>query len=114
MNGQYPDSGSGAYMTAWFDFMSANRHWELEPYFDMDGGRAVALDGVEYVVYLEKPGPVEVTVEDHGYNVAWINPATGERIKAKDYKGTHFTGTPPDNAHDWVLHIRRESEKGAC
>jgi hypothetical protein len=112
MNGQYPDSGSGAYMTAWFDFMSANRHWELEPYFDLDGGRAVALDSVEYVVYLEKPGPVEVTVEDHGYNVAWINPATGERIKAKDYKGTHFTGTPPDNAHDWVLHISRESEKG--
>src|SRR4029077_13295425 len=65
----------------------------------------------EYVVYVEKPGPVEVTVEDHGYNVAWINPATGERVKAKDYKGTHFTGTPPDNRHDWVLHISRESEK---
>jgi hypothetical protein len=115
MNGQYPASGSGAAlstaMAAWFDFMSGNRHWELEPYFDLDGGRALALDGVEYVVYVEKPGPVEVTVEDHGYNVAWINPATGERIKVKDYKGTHFTGTPPDNKHDWVLHISRESEK---
>ncbi len=50
-------------------------------------------------------------MEDHGYNVAWINPATGERIKAKDYKGTHFAGTPPDNQHDWVLQISRESEK---
>ena len=40
MNGQYPAAGSGEYMTAWFDFMSGNRYWELEPYFDVDGGRA--------------------------------------------------------------------------
>jgi hypothetical protein len=111
MNGQYPASGSGKYMTAWFDFMSGNRYWELEPYFDVDGGRAVALEDVEYIVYVEKPGPVELTVEDHGYDVAWINPATGERIKAKGYKGKHFTGEPPDKSHDWVLQVSREGHK---
>ena len=111
MNGQYPASGSGKYMTAWFDFMSGNRYWELEPYFDVDGGRAVALEDVEYIVYVEKPGPVELTVEDHGYDVAWINPATGERIKAKGYKGKHFTGEPPDKSHDWVLQVSREGTK---
>jgi hypothetical protein len=111
MNGQYPASGSGKYMTAWFDFMSGNRYWELEPYFDVDGGRAVALEDVEYIVYVEKPGPVELTVEDHGYDVAWINPATGERIKAKGYKGKHFTGEPPDKSHDWVLQVSREGRK---
>ncbi|HSP66337.1 MAG TPA: DUF5060 domain-containing protein [Bryobacteraceae bacterium] len=111
MNGQYPASGSGKYMTAWFDFMSGNRYWELEPYFDVDGGRALALEDVEYIVYVEKPGPVELTVEDHGYDVAWINPSTGERIKAKGYKGKHFTGEPPDKSHDWVLHVSREGHK---
>jgi hypothetical protein len=111
MNGQYPASGSGAYMTAWFEFMSGNRYWELEPYFDLDGGRAVALEDVEYIVYVEKPGPVEVTVEDHSYHVAWINPANGERIRAKEYKGRHFTGEPPDKSHPWVLHISREGRK---
>ena len=111
MNGQYPASGSGKYMTVWFDFMSGNRYWELEPYFDVDGARAVALEGVEYIVYVEKPGPVELTVEDHGYDVAWINPATGERIKAKGYKGKHFTGEPPDKSHDWVLQVSREGTK---
>ncbi|HEY7337091.1 MAG TPA: DUF5060 domain-containing protein [Bryobacteraceae bacterium] len=111
MNGQYPASGSGPYMTAWFNFMSGNRYWELEPYFDVDGGRAVALEGVEYIVYVEKPGPVEVTLINHGYDVAWINPATGERIRAKDYKGQHFLGEPPDREHDWVLHISREGHK---
>jgi hypothetical protein len=111
MNGQYPASGSGRYMTVWFEFMSGNRYWELEPYFDVDGGRAVALEDVEYIVYIEKPGPVELTVEDHGYDVFWINPATGERIKAKGYKGKHFTGEPPDKSHDWVLQVSREGTK---
>lgn len=111
MNGQYPASGDGPYMTAWFDFMSGNRYWELEPYFDVDGGRAIALEGVEYIVYVEKPGPVEVTLEKHGYDVAWINPANGESIKEKGYNGEHFTGEPPDKSHDWVLHISREGTK---
>src|SRR5579883_102621 len=111
MNGQYPASGSGEYMSAWFDFMSGNRYWELEPYFDLDGGRALALDGVEYIVYVEKPGPVEVTLEKHGYDVAWINPLTGDRTKEKGYNGEHFTGEPPDKSHPWVLHISREGHK---
>jgi len=111
MNGQYPASGSGRFMTAWFDLMGATRYWELEPYFDVDGGRAVALEGVDYIVYIEKPGPVEVSLINHSYDVAWIDPATGERTKAKDYKGAHFAGEPPDRKHDWLLEISRESHK---
>lgn len=111
MNGQYPASGSGTYMKAWAEFMAGNRYWELEPYFDVDGGRALALEGVEYIVYVEKPGLVELTVENHSYDVAWMNPATGEMIKQKDYKGEHFTGEPPDKSHDWVLRVSREGHK---
>lgn len=111
MNGQYPASGTGDFMKSWFDILSASRYWELEPYFDVDGGRAVALDGTEYLVYVEKPALVELTVEKHGYDVAWINPATGEIIKGKDYNGEHFTGEPPDKTHDWVLRVSREGRK---
>jgi hypothetical protein len=111
MNGQYPADGSGAYMTAWYEFMAGNRYWELEPFFGVDGGRGLALEGVEYIIYVEKPGPIEVTLEHHGYDVAWINPANGERVKQKDIRGERFTGEPPDRSHDWVLHISREGEK---
>ena len=111
MNGQYPASGSGAYMKAWAEFMAGNRYWELEPYFDVDGGRALALEGVDYIVYVEKPGLVELTVENHSYDVVWMNPATGELTKQKDYKGEHFTGEPPDKSHDWVLRVSREGHK---
>ncbi len=112
MNGTYPASGSGPYMTAWFEFMSGNRYWELEPYFGVDGARAVALEGIEYLVYVDKPGPVEVTVEKHGYDVEWVDPATGDRLKEKKgYNGEHYTGQAPDNAHPWILHISREGTK---
>ena len=114
MDGEYPEfHGEGAAMCRyWFDFMADTRHWELEPYFDVDGARAVALEDVEYVSYIEHPGPpVEISVEKHGYDVSWFNPATGESIDQKKYKGEHFTGEAPDKSHSWVLLVEREGRK---
>lgn len=122
MNGQYPESGTGREFTVWFELMARTRYWEMEPYFDVSGGRAIAVrdapglfgdpeDAVEYLVYVEKPGPVELTVENHGYDVVWIHPATGERVPAKGYKGKTFAGEPPDKTHDWLLHVSREGHK---
>ncbi len=111
MDGEYPEfRGTDAKMCGyWFDFMSDTRHWELEPYFDVDGTRAVALEEVEYVNYVEHPGPpVEVSVAKHGYDVQWLNPLTGEQIQEKKYNGEHFTGEPPDKSHPWVLLVARE------
>jgi hypothetical protein len=111
MNGQYPTcncpAGTEKAFTVWYDFFADTRHWELEPYFDVDGGRAVALDDTEYIVYVENPGPVEVLVQKHGYDVYWVDPATGETTRQK-FKGDHFTGEAPAKGHDWVLHIVRE------
>jgi hypothetical protein len=108
---KYLDAPGAKLMSIWCDFFARTRHWELEPYFDVDGGRAVALEGVEYIVYVETPGPVEVLVEKHGYDVAWFNPATAESVPMKDFKGERWTGEPPDKSHDWVLHISREGHK---
>jgi len=110
---KYLDSPGARQMTVWFDFFSRTRHWELEPYFDVEGGRALALEGVEYIVYLEKPAPVEILVERHGYDVSWLNPLTGETVKQKEFKGDRFRGEPPDRNHDWVLHLAREGRKQA-
>jgi hypothetical protein len=119
MNGQsvtYANTGTGAQyanapgakqMTVWYDFFNDTRYWELEPYFDVDGGRALALEDTEYVVYVEKPGPLELVVEKHGYDIYWVNPIDGQFTKGK-FKGDHFTGSPPDASHDWVLHVVRE------
>ena len=109
---RYLDSPGVKAMTAWFSIFSASRHWDLEPYFDVDGGRAVALEDVEYIVYVEKPGPVELHVESHTYDVTWFNPIDGTELREKKgYHGEHFTGSPPDSSHDWVLRVSRESHK---
>jgi hypothetical protein len=108
--GQGPlDTPGTKAMKAWYDLMADTRYWELEPYFDVDGGRAVALEHIEYVVYIERPGPIELQVEKHSYDVFWMNPADGETIQMKKkFSGDHFTGEPPDRSHDWVLHVVRE------
>jgi hypothetical protein len=114
MDGQYvtlaqgePDVKAMKAIDVWFEVLSGTRHWELEPYFDLDGGRALALEDAEYLVYMEKPGPIEMTVAKHGYDVFWIDPATGQTVKKK-FSGDHFTGAPPDQSHDWLLHVVRE------
>ncbi|MFB3777793.1 MAG: DUF5060 domain-containing protein [Bryobacteraceae bacterium] len=117
---KYLDSPGARQMKVWQDFLLGTRHWELEPYFDVDGGRALALEvpreeenpeGIEYIVYVEKPGPVEIVLQRHNYDVAWINPITGQRLKQKDFRGDRLKLQPPDAAHDWVLHVSRESKK---
>ena len=109
---KYLDSPGARQMTHWFDFFSNTRHWELEPFFEVDGGRALALPGVEYIVYLEKPGPVELITEKKSYQVYWFNPITGEYVKEKrEYKGERFAGQPPGQDQDWVLHLSRDGHK---
>jgi hypothetical protein len=105
---QYANSPGAKQMAVWYDFFSNDtRYWELEPYYDVDGGRALALEDTEYVVYMEKPGALELVVEKHGYDIYWVNPIDGQFTKGK-FKGEHFTGSPPDNTHDWILHVVRE------
>ena len=114
MDGEYPEfhGDQPAMAKYWFDFMSDTRYWELEPYFDVDGTRAVALEDVEYLNFIQHPGPpVEVTVEKHGYDVTWFDPATGEMQEQKKYKGEHFTGETPDKSRPWVLLVAREGRK---
>jgi hypothetical protein len=95
----------------WAHVMSETRHWELEPYFDVDGARAVGLNEVEYLAYAQTPGIVEVTLPKHKYNPVWVNPITGEETELKDYKGLVFSQQTPDSSHDWVLQVPREGHK---
>jgi hypothetical protein len=119
MNGQYLTAAGASpedrkAMGVWFDLLSRTRYWDSEPYFDVDGGRSVALEGIEYLLYIEKPsGPIEVLVEKHGYDVYWINPATGEatRPKDKDWKGEKFVAEAPSATQDWILHLSRDGKK---
>ncbi|MGC2661631.1 MAG: DUF5060 domain-containing protein [Bryobacteraceae bacterium] len=115
-NGEYPSVSYQALQNpanvkaaqVWFQVMSDTRHWELEPYFDVDNARALGLDEVEYLAYADKPGIVEVSLPKHKYNPVWVNPITGEEDPLKNYRGEVFSRPVPDGSHDWVLQVPRE------
>jgi hypothetical protein len=118
-NGQYPDAPFEALrneanvkaVETWFRLVSETRHWEFEPFFDIDGARAAGLEEVEYLTYAEKPGIIEITLPKHKYNPVWVNPASGEEIPLKDYRGEVFSRETPDRSHDWVLQVPRDGRK---
>lgn len=105
------DPANAKAIAVWSEVISHTRHWELEPYFDVDGARAVGLNEVEYLAYAQTPGVVEITLPKHKYNPVWVNPATGEQIEEKDYRGEVFSKQTPGGSHDWVLQVPREGHK---
>lgn len=109
---KFAESPGAGQMTHLYNFFEKTRYWDLEPYFRVEGGRAMALEEVEYIVYLEKPAPVDLIVHKTSYQVSWFNPITGEMVNEKDFKGERYTSPgPPDQSHDWVLYVRREGKK---
>ncbi len=95
-----------------YNFFAQTRYWDLEPYFRVEGGRALALEEVEYIVYLEKAAPIDLILHRATYQVSWYNPSTGAFSDEKDFKGERYTADgPPDKNRDWVLYVRREGKK---
>jgi hypothetical protein len=118
-NGEYPtmryeasqNQANVQAMKVWIKLMSGTRHWEFEPFFDVDGARAVGLDNVEYVLYAEKPATVEIDFsERHKYNPRWINPRTGEESDLKDVRQDTYSQSSPGDG-DWILQMPRDGQK---
>ncbi len=118
-NGEYPsvsyesleNAANVRAVRTWVKILSDTRHWEFEPYFEVDGARAVGLAEIGYIAYAQNPGIVEINFDRHKYTPTWINPSTGEEIVEKDWRGQIFSRPTPDNSRDWILDIEREGHK---
>ena len=120
---RFADSPGARQMTHLHDFFTQTRYWDLETYPRVAGGPAMSLEltrfrsesmqGIEYMVYVEKPRQVELLVAKGKYDISWFNPIDGAWVHEKDkLKGERFTTAgPPDPSHDWVLYVRREGKK---
>ena len=117
MSGSYVEAATtdGAMLKAlnvWKLLMADTRFWDEEPFFEVEGARGLSLPNTEFILYLEKPGPVTVQLENkHKWSGEWINPISGEHIDLGNIKSDSFSGEPPERTHDWVLHIYREGHK---
>jgi hypothetical protein len=119
-NGEYPtmrfeasqNAANIQAMRLWSKIMSNVRHWEFEPFFDVDGARCAGLDNVEYLLYAQQPGTVEISFpEKHKYDAHWINPASGETIELKDVKQDAFSEPTPSGTGGWLLQLERTGKK---
>lgn len=125
--GSYPTLADNANDTAagfgrhLYDFFDQTRYVDLQPYYRLSRGSAMSMNyingwdenkGIEYIVYVEDPGAVDLIVPQNGYDVSWFNPVDGSWLdQKKRFKGDRFRGTPPDMNQDWVLYVRREGKK---
>ena len=103
-------------------FFAQSRYFDLQPHYRVVGGAALALQrvprwaenpiGIEYVVYVEEPGLIELLMVKHEYKVSWYDPATGAWFdQKKKFKGDRYRSRTPDDQRDWVLYVRREGKK---
>jgi hypothetical protein len=106
-----------------YDFFAQTRYFDIQTYYRVEGGPALSMHytgydgetsvGVEFIVYVEGGGAVDLILPKNGYDVSWFNPVDGSWLDdKKKFKGERFRSPgPPDPSHDWVLYIRREGKK---
>ncbi|HHW48380.1 MAG TPA: DUF5060 domain-containing protein [Clostridiaceae bacterium] len=89
-----------------WDFFETIPFYRLSPCPHLaDNGYCLAEPGVQYLVYLENGGTVNISVANGNYSVEWINARdTSERILS-GYTCTGSGLTSPDS-NDWFVYLR--------
>ena len=117
-----PDSPAAEQVAFLEQFFAQSRYFDLQPHYRVVGGSGLALQrvpyraekpiGIEYIVYAESPGLIELLMPKHEYSVSWYNPADGSWFdQKKKFKGDRYRSQTPDDQRDWVLYLRREGKK---
>ena len=116
------DSAAAEQLVHLHRFFAQSRYFDLQPHYRVVGGAALGLQrvprraeepiGIEYIVYAEEPGLIEIVMPKHEYSVSWYNPADGSWLdQKKKFKGDRYRSRTPDDDRDWVLYVRREGKK---
>ncbi|MCG8525870.1 MAG: fibronectin type III domain-containing protein [Opitutales bacterium] len=91
-----------------WDFFESVPYFEMTPRQDLSSdGYCLAQSGENYLVYLENPGPVTVSVEEGLYGVDWIN---AQKTYERFHMGITSTAQnlePPAGGEDWILHLKK-------
>jgi hypothetical protein len=89
-----------------WDFFEGIPFYEMVPRQDLvDNGYCLAAPARRYLVYLERPGTVNVDVTKTIYDVQWINAQDTADVRRA---GTTEDGsglTTPEGGDDWFLHL---------
>lgn len=91
------------------DFFESFEFFRLKPYNNLtDNGYCLALPGVEYLVYLECKGSVNVKVIPGKFKVKWINAQEPTNIVETGITTDGRNLVSPDHGDDWYLRLISE------
>jgi hypothetical protein len=89
-----------------WDFFEDVPFWRMKPRQDLvDNGFCLAEPGRCYLVYLERPGRVNVLVEDGPYQVRWIDARDTEHVHAGGVTDARRPLACPEGGDDWLLSL---------
>ncbi len=92
-----------------WDFFEAIPFHRMKPRQDLiDNGYCLADVGHEYVVYLESPGTVNVSIADGTYAVEWINAQDTDDRRSGGATTTGSDLASPTDGDDWIALLKRK------
>lgn len=95
-----------------WDFFETIPFYRMKPRRDLiDRGYCLAEVGKEYLVYLESPGEVNVSITGGQFAVEWINAQRTTDRRAAGMTATGRNMKSPDDGDDWLLHLVRANNR---
>ena len=92
-----------------WDFFETIPFYRMKPRQDLvDNGYCLAEPGRQYLVYLEKPGTININIEEGLYAVEWINAQNTKDVRSCSTTGTGKNIVSPNDCDDWILYMVRK------
>lgn len=94
-----------------WDFMESVPWYRMKPRHDLvSQGYCLAEEGEEYLVYLESPGKVDVTLGKGPYEVRWIDAQNTAQVVSAGQVQSGEGLLTPEGGDDWLLHLKRTGQ----
>jgi hypothetical protein len=91
-----------------WDFFETIPFWSMSPAQDMvDNGFCLAEPGRRYLVYLESPGAVNISIVPGKYSVRWIDARNTNKSIQSDPTTSGQNLKSPLIGDDWLLYLER-------
>jgi len=91
-----------------WDFFETVPFYRMSPRQDLvSAGFCLAEPGKEYLVYLEKPGAVDVATEGGPYREQWIDARDPTKRRDVGMTADGKRLASPNEGEDWLLHLRK-------
>ena len=92
-----------------WDYFETVAFERMKPRQDLvDNGYCLAEEGRDYLVYLDKPGKVKLSLAAGNYDAQWIDAQNTKQTVSASRVSAGVTLETPPRGDDWLLRVRRK------